>query len=114
MEEAIKYKNVIREYFWEYRKRNQVLRSIFYTILFGSWFSPFALSTEKYQYDIYNEKGIICQMDANGNLVQDYYDAYEPDLDSDMESVQIGMWMKEGDETQDADDEDMIVSNEIY
>lgn len=68
----------------------------------------------KYQYDVYNEKGTICQMDANGNLVQDYYDAYEPDLDSDMESVQIGMWMKEGDEAQDADSEDMDMSNVIY
>lgn len=45
MEEAIKYKNVIREYFLEYRKRNQVLRSIFYTILFGSLASSFALSS---------------------------------------------------------------------
>lgn len=73
-----------------------------------------SLIAGKYQYDIYNEKGTICQMDANGNLVQDYYDAYEPDLDSDMESVQIGMWMKEGDEAQDADSEDMDMSNVIY
>lgn len=35
MEEAIKYKNVIREYFLEYKNRDQVLKSIFYVILFG-------------------------------------------------------------------------------
>lgn len=68
----------------------------------------------KYQYDVYNEKGTICKMDANGNLVQDYYDAYEPDLDSDMESVQIGMWMNEGDEAQDADSAAMDKSSVIY
>ena len=35
MEEAIKYKNVIREYFLEYKNRDQVLKSIFYA--FGIW-----------------------------------------------------------------------------
>ena len=45
MEEAIKYKNVIREYFLEYKNRNQVFQGIFYTILFGAWCSPFALSS---------------------------------------------------------------------
>ena len=73
-----------------------------------------AVIAEKYQYDIYNEKGTVCQMDEDGSLVQDYYDEYESDLDSDMESVQIGMWMKEGDETQDSDIEDMDMSNVIY
>ena len=41
MEEAIKYKNVIREYFLEYKNRDQVLKSIFYVILFGASFLPF-------------------------------------------------------------------------
>ena len=45
MEEAIKYKNVIREYFLEYKNRNQVLQSIFYVILFGASFSPFVSSS---------------------------------------------------------------------
>ena len=40
MEEAIKYKNVIREYFLEYKNCDQVLQSIFYVILFGASFSP--------------------------------------------------------------------------
>lgn len=47
MEEAIKYKNVIREYFLEYKNRNQVLQSIFYVILFGASFSPFVLGSSK-------------------------------------------------------------------
>lgn len=47
MEEAIKYKNVIREYFLEYKNRNQVLQSIFYVILFGASFSPFVLGSAK-------------------------------------------------------------------
>ena len=51
MEEAIKYKNVIREYFLEYKNRNQVLQSIFYVILFGASFSPFVLGS--------SEKGIL-------------------------------------------------------
>ncbi len=45
MEEAIKYKNVIREYFLEYKNRDQVLRSIFYVILFGASFSPFVFGS---------------------------------------------------------------------
>lgn len=47
MEEAIKYKNVIREYFLEYKNRNQVLQSIFYVILFGASFSPFVSGSLK-------------------------------------------------------------------
>ena len=47
MEEAIKYKNVIREYFLEYKNRNQVLQSIFYVILFGTWSSPFVSGSLK-------------------------------------------------------------------
>ena len=47
MEEAIKYKNVIREYFLEYKNRDQVLRSIFYVILFGASFSPFVFGSAK-------------------------------------------------------------------
>ena len=47
MEEAIKYKNVIREYFLEYKNRNQVLQSIFYVILFGVSFSPFVSGSLK-------------------------------------------------------------------
>ena len=47
MEEAIKYKNVIREYFLEYKNRNQVLQSIFYVILFGASFSPFVFGSAK-------------------------------------------------------------------
>ena len=47
MEEAIKYKNVIREYFLEYKNRNQVLQSIFYVILFGASFSPFVFGSTK-------------------------------------------------------------------
>ena len=47
MEEAIKYKNVIREYFLEYKNRNQVLQSIFYVILFGNSFSPFVSGSLK-------------------------------------------------------------------
>ena len=47
MEEAIKYKNVIREYFWEYKNRNQVFQGIFYVILFGASFSPFVLGSSK-------------------------------------------------------------------
>ena len=47
MEDAIKYKNVIREYFLEYKNRNQVLQSIFYVILFGASFSPFVLGSAK-------------------------------------------------------------------
>ncbi len=43
MEEAIKYKNVIREYFLEFRNRNMLLQSLFYLILFGSVLSPLAL-----------------------------------------------------------------------
>lgn len=73
-----------------------------------------AVIVEKYQYGIYNEKGTVCQMDENGSLVQDCYDEYESDLDSDMESVQIGMWMKEGDGTEDSGIEDMDMSNVIY
>ena len=73
-----------------------------------------AVIVEKYQYGIYNEKGTVCKMDENGSLVQDCYDEYESDLDSDMESVQIGMWMKEGDGTEDSGIEDMDMSNVIY
>ena len=47
MEEAIKYKNVIREYFLEYKNRNQVLQSIFYVILFGASFSPLVFGCAK-------------------------------------------------------------------
>lgn len=47
MEEAIKYKNVIREYFLEYKNRDQVLKSIFYVILFGASFSPFVFGSAK-------------------------------------------------------------------
>ena len=47
MEEAIKYKNVIREYFLEYKNRDQVLQSIFYVILFGASFSPFVFGSAK-------------------------------------------------------------------
>ena len=47
MEEAIKYKNVIREYFLEYKNRNQVLQSIFYVILFGASFSPLVFGSAK-------------------------------------------------------------------
>ena len=47
MEEAIKYKNVIREYFLEYKNRDQVLRSIFYVILFGASFLPFVFGSAK-------------------------------------------------------------------
>ena len=47
MEEAIKYKNVIREYFLEYKNRNQVLQSIFYVILFGASSSPFVSGSLK-------------------------------------------------------------------
>lgn len=47
MEEAIKYKNVIREYFLEYKNRNQVLQSSFYVILFGASFSPFVSGSLK-------------------------------------------------------------------
>lgn len=47
MEEAIKYKNVIREYFWEYKNRNQVLQGIFYVLLFGTAFSPLVLGSSK-------------------------------------------------------------------
>ena len=47
MEEAIKYKNVIREYFLGYKNRDQVLRSIFYVILFGASFSPFVFGSAK-------------------------------------------------------------------
>ncbi len=47
MEEAIKYKNVIREYFLEYKNRDQVLKSIFYVILFGASFLPFVFGSAK-------------------------------------------------------------------
>ena len=47
MEEAIKYKNVVREYFLEYKNRNQVLQSIFYVILFGGSFSPLVLGNSR-------------------------------------------------------------------
>ena len=47
MEEAIKYKNVIRDYFLEYKNRNQVLQSIFYVILFGASSSPFVSGSLK-------------------------------------------------------------------
>ena len=47
MEEAIKYKNVIREYFLEYKNRNQVLQSIFYVLLFGASFSPLVFGSAK-------------------------------------------------------------------
>ena len=47
MEEAIKYKNVIREYFLEYKNCDQVLQSIFYVILFGASFSPFVFGSAK-------------------------------------------------------------------
>ena len=47
MEEAIKYKNVIREYFLEYKNRDQVLKSIFYVILFGASFSPLVFGSAK-------------------------------------------------------------------
>ena len=47
MEEAIKYKNVIREYFLDYKNRNQVLQSIFYVILFGASFSPLVFGSAK-------------------------------------------------------------------
>ena len=47
MEEAIKYKNVIREYFLEYKNRDQVLQSIFYVILIGASFSPFVFGSAK-------------------------------------------------------------------
>lgn len=67
---------------------------------------------DKYQYGVYDEKrGTVWTLNANGNLVQDYYDsAYEDDQDLNMMDVQIGMWMKEADETQTVgtDDMDMI------
>lgn len=47
MEEAIEYKNVIREYFLEYKNRDQVLKSIFYVILFGASFLPFVFGSAK-------------------------------------------------------------------
>ena len=47
MEEAIKYKNVIREYFLEYKNRDQVLKSIFYVILFGASFLPLVFGSAK-------------------------------------------------------------------
>ncbi len=53
MEEAIKYKNVIREYFLEYKNRDQVLKSIFYVILFGASFSPLVFGSAKEGLGIY-------------------------------------------------------------
>lgn len=53
MEEAIKYKNVIREYFLEYKNRDQVLKSIFYVILFGASFCLLYLAVQRKGLGIY-------------------------------------------------------------
>lgn len=44
MEEAIKYPQIIKEYFREYRDRNRFLQSLFYLMLFGSLFCSYRMT----------------------------------------------------------------------